>query len=223
MHISGSSGASGSVCDLCGAADVVEVLPLGRRALVECRGCGLVRLDPVTTPEELHAVYEEGGYYTTLPPGVSEGFAERLRMAVLATFWGYPNLSGPVSSALLRLALRPLKYRVMPVPFRRDLPVLDIGCGNGQALLELEHCGHNQLYGIEPTVSAAKQAQLATKATIYPTTLEEAPLRKAYFGLVIMNQVLEHVPSPRMTLRAVRSLLRPDGTLYLTVPNFGSL
>jgi 2-polyprenyl-3-methyl-5-hydroxy-6-metoxy-1,4-benzoquinol methylase len=103
------------------------------------------------------------------------------------------------------------------------LPVLDIGCGNGQRLLELEHCGHNQLYGVEPTVSAAKQAQLATKATIYPTTLEEAPLQKAYFGLVIMNQVLEHVPSPRTTLRAVRGLLRPDGALYLTVPNFGSL
>jgi SAM-dependent methyltransferase len=217
------SGERSSVCDLCGAANVVEVLALGRRALVECSGCGLVRLDPITTSDELHAVYEEGDYYTTRPPVISDDFAERLRVAVLRTFWGYGNGTDSASSAVLRILLRPLKYRVMPVPFPRGLPVLDIGCGNGQRLLELQHFGHTQLYGVEPTGGAARQAQRATEATIYPTTLEEAPLQPAHFGLVIMNQVLEHVPSPRTTLRNVRSLLRADGTLYLTVPNFGSL
>jgi len=211
------------LCDLCGSTEVAKVLSIGHRALVECCGCGLVRLDPVTKPEELHAIYENSSYYTTLPPKIPEGIAEQVRQTVLTAFWNYPGRRSSTLTSLLRPFLRPLKYRVMPVPYPNDLPVLDIGCGNGQRLLELEKCGHKQLYGIEPTVSAANQAQHSTRATIYPTTLENAPLQGAYFGLVIMNQVLEHVPSPKTTLLDVRRLLRPDGILYLTVPNFGSL
>jgi SAM-dependent methyltransferase len=210
------------VCDLCRGKDVLTVLPIGQRSLVKCCSCGLVRIDPITTAAELDAVYDQSDYYTTRPAVIPRNSREVLRMTVLAAFWGYPSPSGRPVGWLHRLLLRPLKYRVMPVQFPTGKPVVDVGCGNGERLLELQQCGHDQLFGIEPTQGAAKQARLATNATIYSLTLEEAPLNKGHFGLVILNQVLEHVPSPRSTLKCIRELLRPDGTLYLTVPNFGS-
>jgi len=120
------------------------------------------------------------------------------------------------------LLLWPLRSRVMPVHFPGARPVLDIGCGNGQRLLELQAAGCTQLTGIEPTQGAAEQARLATKAAIHTGLLEDAELQDDHFQLVILNQVLEHVPSPRDTLLRIHQLLCRGGELYLTVPNYGS-
>ena len=51
----------------------------------------------------------------------------------------------------------------------------------------------------------------------------ETILPAARFDLLIMNQVLEHLPRPSQTLREARRVLRPGGLLYLTVPNYGSM
>jgi SAM-dependent methyltransferase len=110
----------------------------------------------------------------------------------------------------------------MPLPFPKGSPVLDVGCGNGQRLAELERCGLSALFGVEPTVGAAEVARRSTRAQIFMGVLEEAHYADGAFGLVIMNQVLEHVPSPTATLREIHRILVPGGRLYLTVPNFGS-
>jgi SAM-dependent methyltransferase len=212
-----------TICDLCHGTETEVALPLEGRALVRCRGCGLVRLDPVPTADELTEVYDTGAYYTHEPPRVGRGLSARVRNAVLETFWGYPGKRGALTRGLLSIALRPLRYRVMPIRYPDRRAVLDIGCGNGQRLLELEVAGCRDLHGVEPSAGAAEQARLGTTASIHTGLLEQAPLPKDHFDLIIMNQVLEHVPSPTNSLRDVCGMLKPGGELYLTVPNFGSL
>lgn len=211
-----------TACRLCGAASGRPALTLGARRLWTCGGCALVRLDPMPSAAELREVYEGGDYYTTQPPRPRSGLAGRLQDAVLQAFWGYPGDRSGLQKALLRLLLRPLRTRFMPLPFPGDGPVLDIGCGNGQRLLELQQYGVAALYGVEPTRDAAEQASRHTRADVRACLLEEAGLPRAHFGLVILNQVLEHVPAPPQTLRQIHDLLKPGGRFYLTVPNFGS-
>lgn len=217
-----ASPAPNPACRACGRADAALALALDQRRLLRCHGCGLVRLDPVPTLDELSAVYDGGRYYTTEPPRPRTGLGAVLQDAVLRTFWGYPSAPRGLRRALAAVLLRPLRDRFLPVPWPGSDPVLDIGCGNGQRLLELERHGCGALTGLEPTVGAAQQARRATHADIRCTTLEDAGLPTDHFALVILNQVLEHVPSPATTLAAIRSHLRPGGQLYLTVPNFGS-
>lgn len=210
-------------CRLCGSATGRPALTLGTtRRLWACGGCALVRLDPMPTAQELRQVYEGGDYYTTQPPTPRRGLAGRLQDGVLQAFWGYPGARSGLQKALLRLLLWPLRTRFMPLPFPGAGPVLDIGCGNGQRLLELQQYGVTALYGVEPTVAAAEQARLHTRADIRACLLEDAGLPREHFRLVILNQVLEHVPSPPQTLRQIHDLLVPGGWFYLTVPNFGS-
>ncbi len=209
-------------CDLCGGERGEETLQLGRRALARCVDCGLVQLLPRPTAEELSSVYDTGDYYTHETPRLHRSRADRVRNAVLDTFWSYPDQRGNLARLGTSLALRPLKYRAMPVPFPGDAPVLDVGCGNGQRLLELQERGCTDLYGVEPTAGAAAKAREGTKAKICTGLLEDAGFPTNHFQLIIMNQVLEHVPSPSQTLKHVRTLLRPGGALYMTVPNFGS-
>lgn len=215
--------ASFGTCDICPSTQADVVLEVSPRRLIRCKGCGLVRLHPTPTAHELSEVYDVGEYYTHERPRIGSGRSDQIRNAVLDTFWGYPNQQGVLSRALQRLALYPLRDRAMPVPFPGDAPVLDVGCGNGQRLLELQARGCTQLYGVEPTAGAAEQARLGTRADIRCCLLEDAGLPESHFQLIIMNQVLEHVPSPTATLNLVRRLLRPGGSLYFTVPNFGSI
>ena len=42
------------------------------------------------------------------------------------------------------------------------------------------------------------------------------------FDVIVLNQVLEHVPDDVAVLQAMRSLLRPTGVMILGVPNEGS-
>ena len=168
-------------------------------------------------------MYDGGDYYTTLPPQLRQGLAARLQDAVLQAWWGYPGRLRGLRRWAVRLLTWPLRNRFMPVRFPGAAPVLDIGCGNGQRLLELQTYGCQTLYGVEPTAGAAEQARRHTRADIRACLLEQARLPEGQFGLVILNQVLEHVPSPPETLALIHRLLAGGGRLYLTVPNFGSL
>lgn len=210
-------------CAACGEVDGTPQLLLGKWTLLRCKRCDLVRLTPLPTPDELGQVYDSGHYYTGSPPQHRVGLVALLQDLVGRTFWNYP---GPPPGILFRLLgpllLWPLKNRFLPVPFPGRWPVLDIGCGNGQRLLDLQDQGCTRLFGLEPSADAARQAKAATRAHIYTAPLHEAGLPVQLFQLVIMNQVLEHVPDPASTLRQVRGLLRPGGQLYLTVPNFVS-
>jgi len=218
-----SASSQSTVCDLCGQEATKPVLLLAKRSLSMCCGCGLVRLTPTPTPQELSAVYDTSAYYTHEEPRISGSRADAIRNAVLNAYWGYPDQRSVLKRLTGALILWPLRERAMPVKYPGSMPVLDIGCGNGQRLLELEARGCTNLYGVEPTAGAADQARKCTRADIRTSLLEEAGLPENHFQLVIMNQVLEHVPSPSATLRTVHEMLRLGGELYLTVPNYGGL
>lgn len=51
------------------------------------------------------------------------------------------------------------------------------------------------------------------------TALDGAALAGLCFDLVLLCEVLEHVPAPFETLSAAMELVRPGGLLYVTVPN----
>ena len=43
------------------------------------------------------------------------------------------------------------------------------------------------------------------------------------FDIVLLSQVLEHIPSPQSAIRNIRSVLKAGGICVIAVPHFGSL
>jgi len=52
----------------------------------------------------------------------------------------------------------------------------------------------------------------------YRCRLDDIPVEDARYDLVLMSQVLEHLPEPDAVLRELHRVLKPGGTLWLSAP-----
>ena len=95
--------------------------------------------------------------------------------------------------------------------------VLDIGCGTGDFL---QACQQQQwtVFGVEPNTGAREKAQ-EKKLNIYENL---AALPQQKFDVITLWHVLEHVPNLTEYCSQLQSLLKPNGTLVVAVPNFKS-
>ncbi|MFC3678319.1 class I SAM-dependent methyltransferase [Ferrovibrio xuzhouensis] len=104
---------------------------------------------------------------------------------------------------------------------RAGQTVLDIGSGACLSLLEMKLVDVEG-YGVEtdPNVRA-----IADKfgLNVHIGSIHDNPFPGKQFDLVVMNQVIEHIPEPGALLNVVKSRLKPDGRLILSFPNAGSL
>ncbi len=86
----------------------------------------------------------------------------------------------------------------------------------------------DQLAPFGPVEGVEPDARLLSPETLASGRVHVRPFDPTYrpgytFGLITMLDVLEHLDAPDDALQHVASLLRPGGTLVLTVPAFRSL
>ncbi|MBC8164881.1 MAG: class I SAM-dependent methyltransferase [Bryobacteraceae bacterium] len=111
------------------------------------------------------------------------------------------------------------------LPADRSGPALDVGCGFGFALRALRASGFSDVRGVE---ISEQQAEIARRGGFEVAVVSDtaAWLREhqGEFGLILLLDVLEHVPVPGQIdlVRAIRKALRPGGRLIVTVPNANS-
>jgi len=101
--------------------------------------------------------------------------------------------------------------------------VLDVGCGDGlffDALARLD--GVELVEGVEPAGAlVSPDGPHRERIHVVPFDESFAPARR--YSLVLMLDVLEHLPDPAAALRHALSLLAPDGVFLATVPAFMGL
>jgi len=96
---------------------------------------------------------------------------------------------------------------------------LEIGCAAGYFLEELLGRGWDVL-GIEPSAPMAATARKRLGANrILQATLAQSELAARDFDLIVLWDVLEHLPDPVEALRKARSALRPGGKLIVETQN----
>lgn len=93
---------------------------------------------------------------------------------------------------------------------------LDIGCGAGTTLKELEKAGRG--YGIDVSPNALKYCLQRGIDSVCMADASRLPYRSERFDLVICIDVLEHVEDDVETLREMLRVARPGGAIIFTAP-----
>lgn len=100
--------------------------------------------------------------------------------------------------------------------------VLEVGCGQGVLLAHLRSRGW-QVIGTELSDEAARFARETLQLDVRVGELTALQLDGGSFESVVLWHVLEHVDDPASLVREVSRLVRPGGTILVSVPNVGSI
>ena len=113
------------------------------------------------------------------------------------------------------------KYFLTDPLARRSGELLDIGCGTGNFLAAARDAGYH-VTGTELDRNAARFAkERVGLQRIFPLTISEFAKQHAdeKFDVVTFFEVLEHQATPVEFLQKVGTVLKPQGTIALSVPN----
>lgn len=101
-------------------------------------------------------------------------------------------------------------------PASTNRQLLDVGCGDGSFLQAAQASGWTT-FGTEMNPALARERGL----TVFESLAEAAAL--APFGCITLWHSLEHFRDPKAMLTQAASLLAPDGTLLVAVPDWGGV
>jgi 2-polyprenyl-3-methyl-5-hydroxy-6-metoxy-1,4-benzoquinol methylase len=108
---------------------------------------------------------------------------------------------------------RLLQFRLPPAR------VLEVGCGHGGFVALLGWAGF-QARGTEMNAWVADFAAKTFGVTVNPGPVEAQHFPAESFDVVVLNDVIEHLPRPEETLRACARLLAPGGFFLIQTPEY---
>jgi 2-polyprenyl-3-methyl-5-hydroxy-6-metoxy-1,4-benzoquinol methylase len=179
------------VCNLCGNEPTRQVTRKQGMTVVQCEHCGLVFVNPRLTPQSLTQHYNSG-HSSRIQYYLDVECADR------RTF-----------SEVLDLAA---KFAAPPGR------LLDIGPNIGTCLDLARQRGWTA-QGIEINADAAAYCREQRHLDVRTGVLETSTYAPGSFDVVLMGDVIEHLPDPKAVLRIVQRILKPGGVLLISTPD----
>jgi 2-polyprenyl-3-methyl-5-hydroxy-6-metoxy-1,4-benzoquinol methylase len=187
-------------CPTCASVRRHEELRKDHLTIVRCDDCDLVYVNPIFDEAHYRAVYCSEEYQ-----GIMRDLGESSHEYRVARF-GTERVDIMARHLHIREGARP--------------SYLDVGCSTGFVVEAAAARGWDAI-GIDLNPSAVefgcgRGLQLRTAA------LEDGELPEGGFDAVSQFDVLEHLVNPMASVAASVRLLRPEGVLFLYVPNYDS-
>lgn len=189
----------------------------GRYDIVRCRMCGTEQTVPRLEPAAMRALYEQ--YYNfemVIATDAQKNIARHkiygdLREAFINSplyrFW--LAVDGDVSFHTFESSNSPTRQRL-----------LDVGCNEGRGLERHRAYGF-EAEGLELNRTAAERAR-GRGFTVHTVPLAELNTDNP-FDIVVLSNVIEHSLDPRSMLKDIWRILKPNGEIWISVPNSRSV
>lgn len=172
--------------------------------LVRCQDCGHIMTTPMPGEYELASLY--GTYYPRENINTTQVTNQAAKVthtfSKIRRWWRGDDNNG--------------QYYVRP-----GEKMLDIGCGSGLSLLEARKLGV-EAWGVEADPNIKRFAD-ELDLQIHQGSIHDNPFPDVTFDLIVLNQVIEHIPEPEKTLKLIRSRLAENGRVILVFPNINSI
>ena len=181
-------------CPFCGAKEYKKIYAeRGSLGIVKCNKCFLIYVNPRLKDSE-KIYWGDADKYFKEAKLIFEGKAKHHR--------------DPNYIADLNLIL---KYK----PKGR---LLDIGTNMGFFLRNAKNRGWD-IYGVDPSPSLSEMARKYFGLNVKTAFVEDAGFESGFFDIVTLTDVFEHLNQPKKVLAEVNRILKPDGIVFIKVPN----
>lgn len=111
------------------------------------------------------------------------------------------------------LAERAVTHYLPELGDRRQARVLDVGCGSGEFLFDLQQIGFTNLLGLDLYIEHSIEHKNRVRV-IKGTIAEVEPA----WDVIMFHHAFEHISDPLATLQTVANLLSPDGVCLIRIP-----
>lgn len=194
--------------------------------------CGTLWLDPTPTKESIVKLYS---HYSTHEEKQSPNAGhnprhpifERIRKTYFYFQYGYK----PKPTSCINILLGLFVYihpawkdtqaaNIFYLPSYKEGVLLDFGCGSGNAMQTMQQKGWRTV-GVdfdEKAVANAKRKGLE----VYHGDLFSQKFDDESFDAILMNHVIEHVPSPTDLFSECKRILKKNGVMIVITPNANS-
>ncbi len=166
-----------------------------------CLYCDIGFIPFVTLPENLTENYETIGYYSEFDENSN-------------------NLQNSSSVLLLLEKIFNKKRLNVLIKYKKNGNLLDVGCGSGK-FLTTATSNFNNVYGVE--VSKQGRKFLMKKNIISEKSIFCNKFKDNYFDAITYWHSFEHMKNPSEILKKTKDLLKKDGILLISVPNYNSI
>ncbi len=107
--------------------------------------------------------------------------------------------------------------------FQPGFRVMEIGCGTGNVLAEINNvCQGGLVIGIDLFLEGLRFARHQVTNSLVQADLFAMPFYEK-FNMICLFDVIEHLPDDEEVLRKMMQMLTPGGYLFITVPAYPSL
>lgn len=156
-----------------------------------CKGCGLIRQNPISTDEELE-IYYSYNYYLD-----------------------HKKVYTPKPKHIYRAGIISLqRLEFMKKAGISEGNLLDVGAGGGEFVYLSGKMGFKS-QGIEPNIGYSEYAKAKYNCSLKTGKLNNV---QGNYDVITMFHVLEHLPSPLRIFEKLYNLLNTNGVLFIEVP-----
>jgi 2-polyprenyl-3-methyl-5-hydroxy-6-metoxy-1,4-benzoquinol methylase len=203
----------------------------GEWSFQQCINCETGYLDPRPTERTIQLAYRTYYTHTKKSPRRkrSDNAITRTRRLITSGYIdrryragrGVAVFGASVILSLLPMFRRRIDRRMRYLPrLEPDARLLDVGCGDAKFIEHASSLGWNAS-GVDPDPINVKNARERN----LDVQLGGVEIFKdlGRFDAVTLSHVIEHVHNPGAVLKAVYSILKPGGFLYIDTPNIRAL
>lgn len=188
----------------------------GTEELFEYLLCGKCEsLHIINIPQDIAKYYPNESYYSfSVDSTIISKFKKTIKMKIFKKRDEYSLFKMSLFGKLINKKFPNTFLNLLgDLNINYDSKILDVGCGSGKFLFQLENLNFKQLLGIDPFLDE----DLSHK-NLFLEKKDIFNLQNKKFDFIIFNHSFEHLDNPIETLKKVNDLLKKNGTCIIRMP-----
>lgn len=208
------------VCRICGRENKGKIIQLngicfgtvGTWDYFKCDVCGCLQIKDI--PCDLDKYYDIDHYFSFNTS--TEGLRSRMWDHLFKYQLNGKDILGKIIESVF-----PSNYKFMR-NVSKTASIIDIGCGDGHRLRQLQNKGYMNLFGLEPYIKEnINYSNNGKNIVIFKGSLDDPTyLIDRKFDYIIFEHSFEHICDEHMVLARARELLNPNGSIVIKIPQF---